>query len=171
MPTVPETPKALFNIMKLEGSQFSLPNSMALLGASVVAYAIARVGLHALDHSPSAALIDGPLVAVVLAGGSALFLKLYDRGDKIVQTLIALMATGAIMAIASILLHFVFAVALPPPLPTDRLVRFLLFPVAIWVVFMFAFLYRHAGMRTIPAFALAITYVITSDFIIATLLK
>ncbi len=171
MPTVPETPKAFLNILKLEGSQFSLPNSAALLGASVVAYALSRVALHALDHSLSAALIDGPLVAGLLAGATALFMKLYDRSDKIIQTLIALMATGAVMAIASILLHFVFAVALPPPLPTDRLVRFLLFPVAIWVVFMFAFLYRHAGLRTMPAFTLAITYVIITDFIIATLLK
>jgi F0F1-type ATP synthase assembly protein I len=171
MPTVPASSKALVDILKLEGSQFSLPNSRNLLGVSIAAYAVSRIALHALDHSVSASLVYGPLVAALLAGATFLFLNLYKLGDKATQTVIALMATGAIMAVASILLHFVFAVALPPPLPTDRLVRFLLFPIALWVVFMFSFLYRHAGMRTIPAFALAITYVIVSDFIVSTLLK
>jgi hypothetical protein len=170
-PTVPATPKALLDILKLEGTQFALPNSTILLGVSLAAFAVARVALHALDHSAVSALLYGPIVAALFAGATALFLKLYNLGDKTVQTIIALAATGAIIATASIILHFIFAVALPPPLPSDRLVRFLLFPIGLWVVFMFAFLYRHAGMRMIPAFALAITLVIVSDFILATLMK
>ena len=77
---------------------------------------------------------------------------------------------GAIIALTSIVLHFVFAVALPPPLPTERLVNFLLFPLVLWNFFAFTYVYRHAKLRSVPAFSFAATFVIIVDFIMARLL-
>lgn len=168
--SVSGTPKALFDILKLEGAQNALPASNAFLGGCVAAYAIAKAVRHGLEHSLTSALIFGVFTAAFLSGVTYMILRLYKSSDKLVQTLAALAATGAIMALASILLYFFFAMALPPPLPTGKLVNFLLFPIAIWIVFMFAFLFRHASLRTVPAFALAATYVIVTDFIVAALL-
>jgi hypothetical protein len=64
----------------------------------------------------------------------------------------------------------VFAVALPPPLPTQRLVNFLLFPLVIWNFFAFTFIYRHAKLRSLPAFVISATFVIIVDFILGRLL-
>jgi hypothetical protein len=169
--SVSGAPKALFDIVKFEGAQNALPASNAFLGGSVAAYAIAKGVLHGLEHSLTSALIFGVFAAALLSGVTYVILRLYKSSDKLVQTLAALAATGAIAALASIVLHFLFAVALPPPLPTNKLVNFLLFPIAIWIVFMFTFLFRHAKLRTLPAFALAATYVIVTDFIVATLLR
>ena len=44
--------------------------------------------------------------------------------------------------------------------PPRRLVRFLLFPILMWTAFMYAFLFRHVSMRSIPAFCTAAFYVL-----------
>jgi hypothetical protein len=163
-------PKALFDIIKLEGGQGKLPVSIPLMGGCLAAAAVFAALEHGLSHSPLGSVAFGGGVAVLLAGGTAGVLKLYKTQDKTVQTITALAAVMGFIALVSILLHFVFATALPPPLPSDRLIRFLLFPIIIWKVFAFAYLYKHAGIRTIPALAFSATLAIVIDFIMATLL-
>lgn len=169
--SLPPTLKAFIQIVKFEGGQRDLPESTPLMGASLVAYVVFSAALHGLEHTMLGSLGYGLLSTALLVALTFGVLKAYGRSDVLIKTLTALAATGAFMALTSIVLHFVFAVALPPPLPTDRLVRFLLFPVVLWYFFMFAWLYRHAGMRTIPAFALAATYVVTINWIFSSLLK
>jgi len=164
------TLKAFLQIIKLEGGQGALPVSAALAGVALVAYAISGAVLHGLEHTLVGAISYGGSTALLLAASTFAVLRSYKRSELTLQTLSALAATGAFMAVTSVLLHFVLAVALPPPLPTDRLVRFLLFPIVAWNVFMFAWLYRHTGMRAIPAFALAITYVVTINWIFGSLM-
>jgi hypothetical protein len=164
------TPKAFYDIFALEGGQGKLPVDARLMGACSAAYAVAQSALHLLEHGLLPSLAFGTACALLLAGATAAVLESYKRRDVIVQTITALMATGVLIAVVSILLHFLFAVALPPPLPTQRLIGFLLFPIAGWKVFAFAFMYRHAAMRLVPAFALAATYVIVEYWILATLI-
>ncbi len=165
------TPKALYQIIALEGGQGKLPVSATLMGACLAAYAGAQTMLHLVnDHGSLGALFFGLGSAALLGGLSAGVLELYKRRDITIQTVTALAASGVVIALSSIVLHFLFAVALPPPLPTQRLVGFLLFPIGIWNVFSFAWIYRHAAIRTIPAFALATTFVIVVYFIMATLI-
>jgi hypothetical protein len=165
------TPKALYDIIALEGGQGKLPISFPLMGACLAAYAIAQALLHNVnDHEITPSLGFGLGSAALLGGLSAGVLASYKRRDLIVQTVTALAASGVVIALASIVLHFLFAVALPPPLPTQRLVGFLLFPIGIWNVFSFAWIYRHAAIRTIPAFALAAAFVVIVYFIMATLI-
>jgi hypothetical protein len=165
------TPKALYDIIALEGGQGKLPVSFPLMGACLAGYAFAQALLHNTnDHEIASSLGFGVGCAALLTGLSAGVLASYKRRDLIVQTVTALAASGVVIALASIVLHFLFAVALPPPLPTQRLVGFLLFPIGIWNVFSFAWIYRHAAIRTIPAFALAAAFVIIVYFIMATLI-
>ncbi len=165
------TPKAFYDILMLEGGQGKLPASVPLMGGCIAAFFGAQAGLHMLDHQPTAAAIFGASCAIVLGGLTAGMLALYKRRENTVQTITALAAIGAVISIMSIVLHFVFAVALPPPLPTHKLVSFLLFPMAVWNVFAFAWIYRHAALRTVPAFVLATLYVILAQFILGTLVR
>ncbi|QGM46853.1 hypothetical protein [Methylocystis heyeri] len=165
------TPKALYDIIALEGGQKKLPASVPLMGGFLLAYVVAQALVHSVhDHGVIGSLGFGIGSAALVGGLTAGALVSYKRRELIVQTVTALAATGVAIAISSILLHFLFAVALPPPLPTQRLVGFLLFPIAIWNVFAFAWIYRHAAIRTIPAFAFAVAIVIIIYFIMATLI-
>jgi len=76
---------------------------------------------------------------------------------------------GAVAALAYIILHLIVGVALPPPLPTDRLARFLLFPIIVWTAFMYAFLLRHVSLRPIPAFVVAALYVLFIEVVLSTI--
>ena len=165
------TPKKFYDILMLEGGQGTLPASLPFMGACIAAFFGAQAGLHMLDHDVGPAAIFGASCAILLGGLTATMLTLYKQPEKLVQTISALAAIGAAISIMSIVLHFAFAVVLPPPLPTHKLVSFLLFPIAIWNVFAFAWIYRHAAMRTIPAFVLATIYVIVADFILGTIVR
>ena len=165
-PTInlPPIPKALWDIVKLEGSQKSLPESQKLAGAAMAAYAVGEILVHSIEHSILGSIVYGIAIPAVLAAITYFALKIVGSLDKLLQTLTALGATGALLCLAYIVLHFIFAIALPPPLPSERLVRFLLFPLVVWNVFMFTWLYRHAALRTIPAFVVSTLFVILEGF-------
>jgi len=165
------TPKAFFDILALQGGQGKLPKDTRLLRACAAAYAVTQAGLHLLEHGPLSSLLFGLACAALLAAATWAVLSLYKRQDIIVQTITALTGYGAFVGVVSIFLHLILAVVLPPPLPTHRLVGFLLFPVAMWNIFGFAYIYRHCGIRLIPAFAFAAAYIITVYFIIDTLIR
>jgi hypothetical protein len=164
------TPKAFIDILTLEGSQNSLPVSTQLMGGSLGVYAVLQAAEHFLAHSFGGSIIYGLASAALVGVSTALVLPRYDARDRVVQTITALAGVGAVIALASIVLHLIFSVALPPPLPTERLVNFLLFPLVIWNFFAFTFIYRHAKLRSLPAFALAAIFCVVVDFILGRLL-
>jgi hypothetical protein len=157
LPTVnlPPTPKALLDILRLEGGQQQLPVSTTLAGAAIGAYAVAEMLAHAVEHSFVGSLFYGVMTAGLLTAITYFALKSVGASNRFIQTLTALGAMGTLVCLAYIVLHFVFSQALPPPLPSERLVRFLLFPLVVWTLFMFTWLYRHATLRVIPAFVVA----------------
>ncbi len=173
LPTVnlPPAPKALLDILRLEGGQQELPVSPRLAGAAMGAYAIAEILAHSVEHSVLGSLGYGVLTAGILAGITFFSLNMVGARDRFIQTITALGAMGTVVCLAYIVLHLVFGAALPPPLPSDRLVRFLLFPLVIWELFMFTWIYRHASLRTIPAFVASGVYVILESFILTPLFK
>ncbi len=163
-------PKAFYDILALEGAQNALPADMNLLYGSLGAYAVLQGVDHSIDHSWGGSIIYGLGSAALVGLSTFLVVPRYDTREKTIQTTIALAGVGAIIALTSIVLHFVFAVALPPPLPTERLVNFLLFPLCLWNFFAFTYIYRHAKLRSVPAFSFAAAIVIILDFIMARLL-
>jgi hypothetical protein len=173
MPTfnLPPVPKALFDIVRMEGSQRSLPESDKLAGGAMAAYAVAEMLAHMVEHSFLGSVVYGVVTVAALTAITYFALKAVGARDRLFQTLTALGAMGALVCLGYIILHFFFAVALPPPLPSDRLVRFLLFPLIVWNLFMFAWIYRHALLRPLPAFVAACLYVVLESFILTPLLK
>ncbi|MFM9154146.1 MAG: hypothetical protein ACKOPC_11215, partial [Methylocystis sp.] len=106
---------------------------------------------------------------VLLYGATFYLLKYMKEEHKFVRTMIALAGMGALAALAYIILHLIVGVALPPPLPTERLARFLLFPIIMWTAFMYAFLFRHVSLRPIPAFVTAALYVLVIQVILSSI--
>jgi hypothetical protein len=167
---LPPTLQAFFDLLRLERGPGVLPESTQLMGATVVIFGVLEAALDMMDHSILGSIAFGVLSAGFLVAFAYGVLKAYKREDAFVRVVTAMAGTGAAIALISIVLHFVFAIALPPPLPSDRLVRFLLFPMIAWMVFLYSWILRHVSIRTIPAFAAATTYVIVVDWIFGTLL-
>lgn len=167
-----ELAKAFFDILKLEGGQGALPDSKPLMNAAIGAYAATQAGAQMFDHSVIGGILYGVVTAGVLYGSTMLITKMTGGlGSRFVKTLTALAAIGALAALGYIVLHLIFAIALPPPLPTGKLLRFLLFPIIVWTIFMFAWVYRHVKVATVPSFVAAALYVILVDLILSPLLK
>ena len=122
-----------------------------------------------LATNPDGMAIYGFGGAVLLYGATFYLLRYMKEDHKFVRTMIALAGMGALAALAYIILHLIVGVALPPPLPTERLARFLLFPIIMWTAFMYAFLFRHVSLRPIPAFVTAALYVLVIQVILSSI--
>lgn len=163
--------RTAWKIFQIEASQLSLPDSKELMQRSLIAYAVAQTGSQMFDHSVIGSVIYG-LVSAGLAYGSTLYLLRYlKQEDKFNRTVLAIAGTGAIGALAYIVLHMFFALALPPPMPTERLVKFLLAPIIVWYAFIYAFYYRHVALRPIPAFVTAAFYVLVVQIVLSVICK
>lgn len=121
------TPKTFVKMLNLEASQLSLPDSPELMKIMIAAYVVFQMGAQYFNHSIYGSLIYGFGGAVLLYGATFYLLRYMKEDHKFVRTMIALAGMGALAALAYIILHLIVGVALPPPLPTERLARFLLF--------------------------------------------
>lgn len=155
-----ETPKVLGKMLNLEASQLSLPESTDQMKLFLGLYVVLQAIAQSFSHSILGSIAFGLGSAAILYGATLYLLRYLKEDHKFVKTMTALAAMGALAAAAYIILHLIVGVALPPPLPTERLVRFLLFPILMWTAFMYAFLFRHVSLRSIPAFCTAAFYVL-----------
>ncbi|WP_363350739.1 hypothetical protein [Methylocystis echinoides] len=162
-----QTAQTVFKMLNLEASQLSLPESQQLMKGALAAYVVLQTGAQFFSHSLLASIFYGVATAAVLYGATFYLLRYLKQEEKFVKTLTAMAIMGAIAALAYIILHVIVGVALPPPLPTDRLARFLLFPIIVWIVFMYAFLLRHVSLRPIPAFVTASLYVLAIEIVLS----
>ncbi|MEK4032994.1 hypothetical protein WOC76_19260 [Methylocystis sp. IM3] len=162
-----QTSRTVLKMLNLEASQLSLPESQQLLKGGLAAYVVLQAGAQFFSHSIVVSIFYGVASAAVLYGATFYLLRYLGQEQKFVKTLTAMAIMGAIAALAYIILHLIVGVALPPPLPTERLARFLLFPIIVWVAFMYAFLLRHVSLRPIPAFVTAALYVIAIEVVLA----
>lgn len=161
------TSRTVLKMLNLEASQLSLPESQQLLKGALAAYVVLQAGAQFFSHSIVVSIFYGVASAAVLYGATFYLLRYLGQEQKFVKTLTAMAIMGAIAALAYIILHLIVGVALPPPLPTERLARFLLFPIIVWVAFMYAFLLRHVSLRPIPAFVTAAFYVLAIEVVLA----
>lgn len=158
-----------WKIFQIEASQLSLPDSKEYMQRALVLYAVAQAGSQMFEHTIIGSVIYGVASAGIAYGSTFYLLRYLKQEDKFNRTVLAIAGTGAIGAFAYILLHMFFALALPPPLPTNRLVKFLLAPIIVWYVFIYAFYYRHVALRPIPAFVTAAFYVLTIQILLSLL--
>ncbi len=162
-----QTSRTVLKMLNLEASQLSLPESQQLMKGALAAYVVLQAGAQYFSHSIAVSIFYGVASAAVLYGATFYLLRYLGQEQKFVKTLSAMAIMGAIAALAYIILHLIVGVALPPPLPTDRLARFLLFPIIVWIVFMYAFLLRHVALRPIPAFVTAALYVLAIEIVLS----
>lgn len=168
--SLPPTPKALFDIIRLEGGPEGLPSSPKLAGYCIAAYAVGEAALQLLDHSVGPSIAYGLVSAGLLVAVAAAVLFTVGARDRLAQMLIALAGAGAVAAAATFVLHLFVSQVFPPPLPTSKLVGFLLFPLIVWKITIFMWLFRHVSLRFIPALAVAACYVGITAFIISPLI-
>lgn len=162
-----QTSQTVLKMLNLEASQLSLPESTQLMNGALAAYVVLQIGAQYFSKPLVVSIFYGVASAAVLYAATFYLLRYLKQEHKFVKTLSAMAITGAMAALAYIILHLIVGVALPPPLPTDRLARFLLFPIIIWIVFMYAFLLRHVALRPIPAFVAASLYALTIEVVLS----
>jgi hypothetical protein len=163
------TPRTFLKMLNLEASQLSLPESQELMKGALAAYVLLQAGAQFFSKSLPVSIFYGVASAAVLYGATFYLLRFLKQEQKFVKTLTAMAVMGAIAALAYIVLHLIVGVALPPPLPTERLARFLLFPIIVWTAFMYAFLLRHVSLRPVPAFVTAALYVLAIEVVLSAL--
>lgn len=164
-----QTPRTFFKMLNLEASQLSLPESPELMKGSLAAYVVLQAGAQYFNKSLPVSIFYGVASGAVLYGATYYLLRFLKQEEKFVKTLSAMAVMGAAGALTYIVLHLIVGVALPPPLPTERLARFLLFPIIIWTAFMYAFLLRHVSLRPIPAFVTSALYVLVIEVVLSAL--
>ncbi|MBU3887400.1 hypothetical protein [Methylosinus sp. KRF6] len=157
--SLPPTPKALLDLIKLDAGPASMPDSRQALWISLAAYFLTEAGgqLVSADILPS--ISYGVASAALLAALTFGALVLTGTRERLQQTLISLASTGAVIGFVSMVLSLMVAQIFPPPMPAMKLVGFVLFPLVLWKFTVFLWIYRHAGMRFIPAFALGAIYI------------
>jgi hypothetical protein len=168
--SLPPTPRAVIDIMRLEAGPTALPATRNFLIASLVAYAAGEMAqqLVAKDILPS--IVYGLGSTALLVAFTFVALLLVGARERLTQTLAALASVGAVVAVVVVVLHLIVGVVLPPPLPTEKLTNFLLFPLVLWKVTLFMWIYRHASLRFIPSIAVSVLYVGFTVFVLAPLL-
>ncbi len=165
------TPKTVIKMINLEASQLSLPESRELMWGAFGAYGVLQASAQLFNHSLLGSLIYGILSVGILYGVTYLLLRFLKEDAKFLRTATAMAVMGVIAALAYIILHGVFGIALPPPLPTEKLLRFLLFPIIVWTIFMYAFLFRHVSLRPVPAFFTAALLVLFIQAILSAMCR
>lgn len=163
--------QTFLKILNLEASQRSLPDSRETMNIALGAYGFLQFAAQFFAHSFIGSVIYGALSAAFCYFFNLYLLRFQKHEDKFVRTVIAVAGMGALGALAYVILHALFGMALPPPLPTERLLRFLLFPIIVWLAFIYAFFYRHIDLRPVPAFAMGALYVLIVEVIMSAILR
>jgi hypothetical protein len=169
LPTIslPPLPKALFDMIRLEAGPGSLPATPLAAGVTLAIYAAGETADQYVHHPLLPSLVYGPVCAILLALTAIAVLSFVGTRDKFWQIVTALAAIGAIVALVSVALSSFVSLVFPPPLPTAKLVGFVLFPLVVWKGTLFIWIFRHGGLRFIPALAVAIVYVGLTGFVLA----
>ncbi|PPD11997.1 MAG: hypothetical protein CTY30_09480, partial [Methylocystis sp.] len=123
-----QTPQTVLKMINLEASQLSLPDSRELMWGAFGAYGVLQAIAQSFNHSLLGSLIYGVLSVVLLYGGTYGLLRVLKEDAKFQRTATALAIMSGLAALVYTILHLLFGIALPPPLPTEKLLRFLLFP-------------------------------------------
>jgi hypothetical protein len=163
--TLPSPVQKVIGILNFKLGPEVLPKSPILLAASLVAFAAAVFLFQASFYSPARAAASAIGGAVLLAAVAMLGARISGYNERLTQTLTALALGGAIVIFVRTALGlFIFinpAFAELPDINVQELTAFLLFPLYVWNIFVFAFLFRRSFRSDVPvSFALSIALVI-----------
>ena len=158
----------LIGILRSDLGPEVLPRSVQLLGVSLALFVLAQSAGKLFTHSPAGALgiglCAGALLAAVAAAGS----RFFGHYERLTQTLTALAAAGAAVAFVKLFLRLVLEVGFAAQdldLPVEDLANFLLFPLFLWNVIVFASIFRRGfSVGVILGFSLSLGYLLILVF-------
>jgi hypothetical protein len=154
-----------------------LPKSPILLAASLVAFAAAVFLFQASFYSQARAAASGITSAVLLAVVAMLYARVSGYNERLIQALTALALGGATVIFVRAALGYFISNAPSyitdlPEVNVQQLAAFVLFPLYVWNIFVFAFLFRRS-FRTDPimSFAISIMLVFVMYFSVPLMFK
>ncbi len=174
--TLPSQVRTILGIVNLKLGPEVLPKSSNLLAASLVAFAVAVFLFQASFYSPARAAASGIGSTFLLALVALLWTRLSGYNERLTQTLTALALGGAIVIFVRTALGFFMfinpAFAELPDINVRQLTAFLLFPLYVWNIFVFAFLFRRSFRSDVPvSFAISIALVFILYFSVPLVFK
>jgi hypothetical protein len=163
--TLPSPAQKVLGILNFKLGPEVLPKSPILLAVSLVSFAAAVFLFQASFYSPARAAASGIGSAVLLAAVAMLCARISGYNERLTQTLTALALGGAIVIFVRTALGFFMfinpAFAELPDINVQELTAFLLFPLYVWNIFVFAFLFRRSFRSDVPvSFAISFLLVV-----------
>ena len=163
--TLPSSVQKVIGILNFKLGPDVLPKSPILLAMSLVAFAAAVFLFQANFYSPARAAASAVGGAVLLAAVAMLCARISGYNERLTQTLTALALGGAIVIFVRTALGFFMfinpAFAELPDINVQQLAAFLLFPLYVWNIFVFAFLLRRSFRSDVPiSFAISFALVV-----------
>ena len=158
--TLPSPIQNVLGILDFKLGPEVLPKSLILLAVSLIAFAAAVFLFQASFYTPARAAASAVGSAVLLAAVAVLCARISGYNERLTQTLTALALGGAIVIFVRTALGFIIFIspnlAELPDINVQQLTAFLLFPLYVWNIFVFAFLFRRS-FRAEPVLSFAIS--------------
>ncbi len=167
--TLPSPVKSLVGILNFKLGPEVLPKSPILLAVSLVAFAVSVFLFQVSYYSAARAAASGIASAILLALVALLWARVSGYNERLTQMLTALALGGAIVMFVRTALGFILFIsptfAELPDINVRELTAFLLFPLYVWNIFVFAFLFRRSFRADVPiSFAISIALVFAVYF-------
>ncbi|MCI0465405.1 MAG: hypothetical protein L0Y57_00095 [Beijerinckiaceae bacterium] len=174
--TLPPPVQKIAGILNFQLGADVLPKSLILLALCLVAFAGTVTLFQGNSYSPARAAASGIGSAVLLSAVAAVWALITGYRERLIQTLTALALSGAIIIFIRWFLGFLIYIspvfAELPDTNVRELEAFVLFPLYVWVIFAYAFLFRRSfRAEVVIAFAISIALVILVYFGVPQLFK
>ncbi|MGH6839959.1 MAG: hypothetical protein ACREDT_14415 [Methylocella sp.] len=174
--TLPPPIQNVLGILNCKLGPDVLPKSPILSGVCLVAFAAAVFLFQYNFYSVAKAAVSGIASAVLLAAFALLCARVSGYNERLTQTLTALALGGAIVIFIRTALGFIIFIspnlAELPDINVRQLTAFLLFPLYVWNIIVFAFLFRRSfRTETVISFAISIALVFTLYFSVPLMFK
>jgi hypothetical protein len=174
--TLPPPIQNVLGILDFKLGPEVLPKSLILLAVSLVAFAASVFLFQASFYSPARAAASAIGSAFLLALVASLGARVSGYNERLTQTLTALAVGGAIVIFVRTALGFIMfinpAFAELPDINVQELTSFLLFPLYVWNIFVFAFLFRRSFRSdVVMSFAISFLLVLAMYFVVPSVFK
>jgi hypothetical protein len=167
--TLPSPIQKIVGILSFTLGADVLPKSRVLLIVCLAAFAAAVFLFQGTFFPPARAAASAIGSAVLLSAVAAGWAWISGYRERLLQTLTALALGGAIVIFTRTCVGFLIFIAPMfdelPEVNVRELEAFVLFPLYVWNIFVYAFLFRRSfRAQVVVAFAVSIAVVITVYF-------
>jgi hypothetical protein len=174
--TLPSPIQNVLGILDFKLGPEVLPKSLILLAVSLVAFAASVFLFQASFYSPARAAASAIGSAFLLALVALLGARVSGYNERLTQTLTALALGGAIVIFVRTALGYIIFIspnlAELSDIMVQQLTAFLLFPLYLWNIFVFAFLFRRSFRSdVVMSFAISFLFVLAMYFVVPSVFK